>query len=270
MPLRKPELAGREANAPQRDEPTLHGVFDGKKTDQKRSRSPSSRKGPQARGSRRRRLPVALIGLYAWGVSVAPAALRAEAPLGATVSALVAVAALLGALLVRRNFWSLVWGVDVFFGACGVCWWSLGQADLAERPGLLGVLGWLAYTLAWGALSKPVLNKEREVARVPGAVLEPRVRPSRTALFVVLPLLLLTPLLLAAPAGVERDAAAVLGQVVVLILLVLLVRSGAAWGAQLQTSEPKTPVSARLRRSALPVLGLLLFIGVGLIWRILP
>ena len=99
-------------------------------------------------------------GLYAWGVTIAWPAAQRFAPLGARISALVAVVALVaGSLLTTSSpLAARVSSVWIFLGAAVVSWaflgTSLSPAQLDPVQGVLGSVGWLFFALGFaGGLS---------------------------------------------------------------------------------------------------------------------
>jgi hypothetical protein len=117
-------------------------------------------------------------GVYAWGVTVVPAAWARGAPLVAKVAALAAVAALVGGVLGER-----VWGAKAralslwgFVLSCALAWSAspaaLGPLRIDAPRGVAGMIGWALYAFASAA---PALHGSREEQRlVDGAELVPR------------------------------------------------------------------------------------------------
>jgi hypothetical protein len=117
-------------------------------------------------------------GVYAWGVTVAPAAWSRGAPLLAKVAALLAVLALLGGIVGER-FWegrartASLWG---FVLSSALAWSAapaaLGPLRIDTPRGIAGMIGWALFAFASAA---PALQGRREQQRlVDGDELVPR------------------------------------------------------------------------------------------------
>jgi hypothetical protein len=117
-------------------------------------------------------------GIYAWGVTVAPAAWSRGAPLVAKIAAVAAVLALAGGVFGER-LWGgrartlSLWG---FVLACALAWsaapGALGPLRIDAPRGAAGMIGWALFALASAA---PALQGRREEDRlVAGAELVPR------------------------------------------------------------------------------------------------
>ena len=117
-------------------------------------------------------------GVYAWGVTVAPAAWSRGAPLLAKVAAVTAVLALIGGVLGER-FWEgrartvSLWG---FVLSCALAWSAapaaLGPLRIDAPRGIAGMIGWALFAFASAA---PALQGRREEQRLlPGAELVAR------------------------------------------------------------------------------------------------
>jgi hypothetical protein len=167
------------------------------------------------------RLPAFVAGLYCVVATVMPVGLQPGVPPAAGWLARLALACLLLGLLApspRIALWVGIGGVlGCSIGTFGVLLWA-GRA-IEATP--LGVLGFFALSLAWGALSSPAAEQ--------GALRGTRAEwlaPRRSvpawqvllaSLFVVaLPLLLLLPL------GLEQEGEATFGLVAALGLILLL------------------------------------------------
>jgi hypothetical protein len=117
-------------------------------------------------------------GVYAWGVTVAPAAWSRGAPVLAKIAAIAAVLALLGGVAGERAWGGRVrvvslWG---FVLASALAWSaapaSLGPLRIDAPRGIAGMLGWALFAFASAA---PALQGPREEDRlVPGEELVAR------------------------------------------------------------------------------------------------
>ncbi|HEY3819534.1 MAG TPA: hypothetical protein VGL81_20330 [Polyangiaceae bacterium] len=117
-------------------------------------------------------------GIYAWGVTVAPAAWSRGAPVLAKVAALAAVASLLGGVLGERRWegrartvslWGFVLSSALAWSAAPM---ALGPLRVDTPRGVAGMIGWALFAFASAA---PALQGRREEQRlVGGADLVPR------------------------------------------------------------------------------------------------
>lgn len=139
--------------------------------------APAERAAPESRApgldERLRRAPALVVGLVAWSLTVMPLARDPDVPAAARLSAGVAAASLVAAGFTPRGLWTLFFGIDAFLLASGAAWLLAGTADLLPASTTLGVLVWVMFPLAWGALSSPSAPG-RPVD--PGPRLEPRRR----------------------------------------------------------------------------------------------
>jgi hypothetical protein len=117
-------------------------------------------------------------GVYAWGVTVAPAAWARGAPVLAKLAAIAAVLALLGGVVAERGGGGRVRVVSlwVFVLASALAWSaapaSLGPLRIDAPRGIAGMIGWALFAFASAA---PALQGPREQERlVAGEDLAPR------------------------------------------------------------------------------------------------
>lgn len=174
-------------------------------------------------------LPVFLTGTYAWFVGVA-----ALVPNGSWLVRSCAIAAWLA--LVTAGFlesrWQTFVGLYGFLGASAACWILVP----GSATSLSVLIGWVAFTLAWGALVP-----RRGLERVdPGPVLAPRSRPSRTAAFLPICFGAVGLFLLFRPLSLERPGVRVLALVLALAGALAALRVGSALG-----SEQQVPTEVR-------------------------
>jgi hypothetical protein len=121
-------------------------------------------------------------GLYAWGTTVGWPVSQRFAPLGARISALVALVSLVSgsALVVTSVRLARAFGLWVFLGACIAtwAWFSVGVSTLRLDPvqGVLGSLGWALFAISWAgdAASKPAAPPISADAPLPVASPESR------------------------------------------------------------------------------------------------
>jgi len=154
--------------------------------------------------------------------------------------------------------------LDGFVGACVLAWWAARNTQIDPPSAVFGSFGWLAYTLALGALSTPV-----EHAKVPliARDLEPRTRPSRSAILALLVSLLMALFLLGRAWTVERPAQLVLAHVLVLAAALLVLRSGAGLATYLQVRDTKMAASPQLKTAIIPLMFFFSLVAAGLFWR---
>jgi hypothetical protein len=205
-----------------------------------------------------RLLPPVLVGAYCWVASVWPAVPRGGSALTAQLLAGAAAVCLLAVPLVPRRF-SLVVGLDAFVAAClGVWLLALARGEKLEL-GPPALLGWLAFTLAWGAVSKPQAAPEPER----GPPLDARSQPGRLLPLLALSALLALPgLLLISPAP-DRPLVAVLARLVALGVVLLGVGALARIAAR-QLLAGTAPHRLRAEAAPLALLALLLLLGLAL------
>jgi hypothetical protein len=207
-------------------------------------------------------------GVYAWGVTVAPAAWSRGAPLLAKIAAIAAVLALLGGVVGER-FWEgrartvSLWG----FVLSSALAWSAAPAALGplrvDTPrGVAGMIGWALFAFASAA---PALQGRREEQRlVEGAELVARKTLARgDAAFVTGGALAAAALQLLGwrAATAERE---LLVRFVALAAGLALIGAAAEVALARHTARVKRSRSRRLRRSMvlLIVLALLGLTGV--------
>jgi hypothetical protein len=206
-------------------------------------------------------LAAVVTGVYSWGLTVLP-------PLSATgpgslagVAAGCAIVSLLVSPLLPPGRIALAASLDFFVGFCILSWWA-GRHHPIEPPfAIFGSFGWLAYTLALGALSTP---HEPESEASPGAHLSPRTPPSKLSAAALALALLGSLVLLGSAWKIERPAISVLAHVFALATVLILLRSGAHMATYLQVRGTKLVKPSRLRPALWPLFWLtLLLLGAG-------
>lgn len=224
----------------------------------------------------RRRLLVAeasriVPGLYGWLATVLTPALQRGASLSARAVAALAVLSLAAsyALSGTRPRASRVLGVYVFMACCFGAWALLGPLLRADQldpvRGALGALGFLLHALAWGAAPRaadaPPLDN-----LVPGAPLQPRHKPARLGGWVLALGIAVSLLPVALAFGVQRPGAALLAHAVALGSGLLVVGASADLSLRVGRPHPQAAWRARASRALWPIGGLILALGLGLIW----
>ncbi len=210
-------------------------------------------------------------GLYGWLATVLTPALQRGASLSARSAAVVALLALAGsyALSGSRPRAARVLGVYVFVASCFAAWAFLGPLLRADQldavRGALGALGFLLHALAWGAAprdpdAQPLDNL------VPGAPLQPRHKPVRSGAYVLGLGIAVSLLPLGLAFGVERPGPALLAHVLALGCGVLVVGASADVALRVGKTHQAAPWRARGSRALWPLGGLILALGLGLIW----
>jgi len=230
----------------------------------------------EATREQRRRLLLAeasrvVPGLYGWLATVLTPALQRGASLSARSAAALALLSLAAsyALATARPRASRVLGVYVFMACCFAAWALLGPLLRADQldavRGALGALGFLLHALAWGAAPRsPDLQPLDNL--VPGAPLQPRHKPVRFGAWVLSLGIAVSLLPVALAFGVERPGASLLAHALALGCGLLVV--GASADLALRVGKPHQQAAWRTRasRALWPIGGLILALGLGLIW----
>jgi hypothetical protein len=205
---------------------------------------------------RRSRILAAVItGTYSWALTVLPPlSVHGSASVPGALAGL-ALLSLLLSPLVGPGPWTLVFALDLFVGF-SIASWLTGSHQPMEPPfAVFGSFGWLAYTLALGALSTP---DAADRPADPGPLLPPRTRPRRLSALVLGVVVALVLVILGAAWQVERPAVAVLSHVVALATVLLALRSGAQLATYVQVGGTKLARPLSLRAAIAPLLGLAL------------
>jgi len=206
------------------------------------------------------RLPVFLAGLYCVAIAVVPVGFAPTAPLPARIATWMCCLALPVGLLSPWRTLALFSGtVGVLGGALGafaVVLWGGGRVVLAP----LGILGFFALSLAWGALSSPAARQGIGQG-VATEWLQPRRHVARSQAIFAGALLLLLPLLLLVPLAIRAPAPGAFAYVVALGVVLVLARLATSLLTRLWL--PDTPLDPLLRPA--PVVALVA-VAVGLAW----
>lgn len=210
-------------------------------------------------------------GLYGWLATVLTPALQRGASPSARAAAGLALLALAGsyALSGPRPRASRVLGVYVFMACCFASWAFLGPLLRADQldavRGALGALGFLLHALAWGAAprSLDVLLIDN---LVPGSPLQPRHKPVKAGAWVLALGIAVSLVPVALAFGVQRPGAALLAHALAVGSGLLVV--GASADLALRVGKPHQHAAWRTRasRALWPIGGLILALGLGLIW----
>lgn len=228
--------------------------------------SPKVRKSKKSQ--RLRMLAVVLTGGYSWALTVLPPLGAAGLGSFAGAFAFLALGSLLASPFLPPGRPALTAALDLFLGFCAVSWF-LGRNQLIEPPlAVFGSFGWLAYTFALGSLSTPSDTEGTDGA--PGSHLDPRAKPSRLSAAVLIGCLLAALVLLGAAWKVDRPALAVLSHVFALVVVLLLLRSGAHLSTYLQVRRTKLAISPRLGPAGWPLILLAFLLVVGVLWSFVP
>lgn len=210
-------------------------------------------------------------GLYGWLATVCAPVLPSSASWLSRLLALLALGNLACAFMLSRRHARLsrLLGVHAFVACCFLTWLSLGSALRGEQldpvRGALGALGFLLHALAWGA---PQREPEPELPDnlVPGLPLQPRHKPGRGAavalgLGIVLALL---PSALAFTA--PRAAGSLLSHTVALGCGLLVVGATSDLALRMGKSHKFAGWRMRATRAVWPLSGLVLAVGIALLW----
>jgi len=210
-------------------------------------------------------------GLYGWLATVLTPVLARGVGWPARVFAALALGALVGSSVLssRSPRYSRTLGVYAFATFCFGAWASLGAALRSDQldpvRGALGAVGFLLHALAWGAAPRDV-SLEAPDNLVPGTPLQPRHKSSRAAAIVLGSgiTVALSPTALAF--GVERPGAALFAHAVALGCGVLVI--GASTDIALRVGKSHQFAAWRVRgsRAIWPLGGLVLMLGLGLLW----
>jgi hypothetical protein len=226
--------------------------------------------------AQRRRLFLAEVsrvvpGLYGWLATVLAPVLQRGAPMPARGFGLLALGALAGSFVLSasRPRVSRLLGVYGFVACCFGAWACLGPSLRSDQldavRGALGAVGFLLHALAWGA---PPRDPDADLLDnlVPGAPLQPRHKPIRSAAAVLgLGIVVgLAPMALAF--GVERPSASLLAQALALGCGVLVISASTDVALRIGKPHQFPAWRARASRALWPLSGLTVAVGVGLIW----
>lgn len=245
----------------------------------------------------------AIPGLYAWSITVAPAAWSRGAPIVAKLAAIIGVVALVTAPFVEgaglrpaaapppepaagrasqappppkglaalRGWtgptWARIWSVWGFVLSSAIVWalapGALSSARMDGVRGALGVVGWALFAFASAGPSLRA-DPESSARIVAGSSLKPRSELPRGDGAYVAAGVLLALAMQAVGWGVASPERAVLVRLVTVVCGVAVL--GATTSIALARHTPRTPASPRLRlRRALPwVVLLAIFMGTGL------
>ncbi len=207
-------------------------------------------------------------GLYAWAVTVAPAAFTHGAPLVARIGAITGLAAIAAAVVLerRRSAYArvvLVWGLPI---ASVVVWLAssamLSPIRMDASRGLTGVLGWLLFALAAGG---PALGDSARAGgrAVEGAALTPRTPVRRGDVIYIGSAVVVAVLLQGIGWQIPAAERGLLVRLVTLASGIALV--GSATSVALARHAPRTapgPLGRRMRAAA-PWLAFLVLLAIG-------
>jgi len=210
-------------------------------------------------------------GLYGWLAPVLLPVLQHGASFWSRAAALLALASLIGSFVLSasRPRASRVLGVYGFVFFCFGTWAFLGALLRSDQldavRGALGAVGFLLHALAWGAAPKDP-DAEALDNLVPGVALQPRHKPTRLGA-VALGLgiaVALVPMALAF--GVERPGASLLAHALALGCGVLVIGASTDISLRMGKANQFPAWRARASRALWPLGGLIVAVGIGLIW----
>lgn len=215
---------------------------------------------------RRSRLLAAVVaGTYSWGLTVLPPLAVHGAVSFTGLFALAALSSLIVSPLLPPGRWALVFALDLFVGFSMLSWLT-GSHQLIDPPfAVFGTFGWLAYTLALGALSTPERSEEEPN---PGPRLDPRTRPSRLSALILSLVVVAALVVLGAAWRIQRPAVAVFGHVVALAIVLVALRAGAGLSTYVQVAGTKLARPLSFRSAVFPFFTLLILAGLTLVWRL--
>lgn len=216
----------------------------------------------------------AIPGLYAWAITVAPAAWSRGAPLAAKIAAVVGVVALASAPLVegvgrgdpvpRGPVWARLWSVWGFALSSAIVWALAPQAlSSARLDGVRGALGMIGWGLFAFASAGPSLRVDPEAASrvVAGTPLRPRSELPRGDGAYVAAGVVMALLLQAVGWNVGSPERAVLVRLVTIAAGIAVL--GGTTTIALARHSSRVPASNKLRlRRALPWVVILLLVSV--------
>jgi hypothetical protein len=210
-------------------------------------------------------------GLYGWLATVLAPVLQRGASFWSRAAALLALGALVGSFVLSasRPRAARVLGVYGFVLFCFGSWAFLGPLLRSDQldavRGALGAIGFLLHALAWGASPKDP-DAEALDNLVPGVPLQPRHKPTRLAA-VALGLGVAVALLpMALAFGVERPGASLLAHALALGCGVLLIGAATDVALRMGKAHQFPAWRARAARALWPLGGLIVAVGLGLIW----
>jgi hypothetical protein len=210
-------------------------------------------------------------GLYGWLATVLTPAVQRGASLSARSFAALALLALVGSLWLgssRPRFARLL-GVYGFIACCFGAWACLGarlrsdQLDAVRAA--LGAIGFLLHALAWGAMPREP-EPDAPDNLVPGTPLQPRHKPIRLGTLVLGVGIAVGLVPMALAFAVETPEASLLAHAVALGAGLLTI--GASTDVALRVGRPHrfSAWRPRLSRALWPLGGLVVAVGVGLLW----
>lgn len=212
-----------------------------------------------------------LPGLYAWLATVLLPVTQSGASLAARAFALAAFGTLVLAFLLPRSSprRARQLGVYGFLLGCFGAWLSLGSQLASDHldpvRSALGALGFLLHALAWGAP-----DPSRELALtdnlVPGAPLQPRSRPSRVSALLLAVGIAVALLPSLAAFGVERPGSSLLAHAIAVGSGLLFIAASTEVALRLGKARQVAFWRERAARSSWTLAGLLLALGIGLLW----
>lgn len=212
-----------------------------------------------------------VLGLYAWAITVAPAAWSHGAPAVSRVAAGLAVAALAGGVLGERRWGDRarmlsLWG---FVLMCALAWsaapTAMSAVSIDAPRGLAGMLGWGLYAFACAG---PALQGARSVDHViqDGDELEPRRGLRRGDSLYLVGAALLAALLQLPGWQTPTPERALLVRLVALAAGLAVLGAGTEVGLARHLPRSRRPRGTRLRRATTALLVLALITALGILF----
>jgi hypothetical protein len=218
--------------------------------------------------------PMVVPGLYAWLATVASPSIKSDAPSGARLLALGALASLLFGPLIgsQRPFAGRLVLALGFVGLSLATWLVMSDTLTVDRldpsQAILGGFGWVAFAFSWGSHRRLGVVPEEHPNAIAGERLEARERfPLRSSL--LLGMALVGGLAMLALAwAVERPRAGLLAHATALGGAILLLTAGASLAVRPEVGALRPPPDYRLARAARPLAFLAVVLFAGVVWQI--
>lgn len=235
---------------------------------------PSSAQVPNALRALRDRASTVLPGLYAWLTTVALPSAQHRAVSATRATALLALVSLLAAplFITRRPAVARCLGIFAFLGFSLLTWMLLGarlvQSQSDPLLSALGAVGFTLYALGWGSMRRRGAVPEDGPHVIPGAPLQPRSKPQRSApiVFGLLLISAFVPIFLAF--RVAEPERALFAHAAAILTAILTITVGAQVALSVGQRKGLPPAVERLNSAAIPLALLALVFGLGFLWLV--